>query len=68
MSRLLINDLSGSAKKEYLSFLPLLEKAKNGEDISKEAHLFYNGIDHNGVKDGATKKYMNPVLPYVEGK
>ena len=56
------------AKEEYLSFLPLLEKGKNGEDISKEAHEFYAGIDHNGVKDGATKKYMNPVIPYVEGK
>ena len=61
-------DLMDNAKKEYLSFLPLLEKAKNGEDISKEAHEFYAGIDHNGVKDGATKKYMSPVLPYVEGK
>ncbi|MBR4811998.1 MAG: hypothetical protein IKZ68_02670, partial [Bacilli bacterium] len=61
-------ELMAKAKEEYLSFLPLLERAKNGEDISKEAHEFYAGIDHNGVKDGATKKYMNPVIPYVEGK
>lgn len=59
------HDLMDKAKKEYeYDILPLLDKAKNGIDISNELHKFYDGIDHDGVKKGKEKKYMSPLFPY----
>jgi len=51
------------AKKEYLRFLPILAAAKAGLAVTEDIHAFYDGIDHNGVKDGAKQIHMNPLFP-----
>jgi len=59
------HDLMEKAKNEYeYEILPLLDKAKNGKDITKELTKFYAGIDHDGVKEGKKKEYMSPFFPY----
>lgn len=60
-------ELVENAKKGYLELvLPLLEKAKKGENVLEEMHIFYNGLDHDGSPNSEQKKFMKPFFPYIK--
>lgn len=57
--------LMANAKKEYLEYVvPMMDKARAGEDVTETLHLFYDGINHDGCKEGKIKTYMSPIYPY----
>ena len=45
----------------YNSFVEMLEKAKNGEDVKDEFKSLVNGIDHESSPNGAKRKFRSPI-------
>lgn len=56
-------DLMNQAKKDFLSIIPTIQKAKNGEDVSQDLHSFVGVICHDGCDPSLTKRFSKPRWP-----
>ncbi len=53
-------ELMDKAKKDFLSLLPIIEKAKDGADVSADLHSFVGVICHDGCDPSLSKRYSAP--------
>ena len=65
-------ELMDKAKKDFLSLLPLIDKAKDGADVLADLHSFVGVICHDGCDPSLNKRYSAPrwkkeMLPAKKG-
>lgn len=56
-------ELMDKAKSDFLAILPIVERAKKGEDVLKELHEFVGVMCHDGCDPTREKRFSSPRWP-----